>query len=62
MKHGTGQLTRSDGSRYRGTWQSNTVLGAGQATIVVGDPAKRDGLKKEVDSSSFKPNGLLMLL
>jgi len=53
MKHGTGQLTRSDGSRYRGTWQSNTVLGAGQATIVVGDPAKRDGLKKEVDSSSF---------
>ncbi len=48
MKHGKGKLLRPDGSTYTGTWEGGIVLGTGTVTFPVGDPAKKDGLPKQV--------------
>lgn len=53
MKQGEGKLMRPDGSVYLGTWDANTIVGMGRVQIPVGDPLKKDGLKKVISCKVF---------
>jgi hypothetical protein len=53
MKQGEGKLQRSDGSIYYGTWDAGVIIGKGRVLFPVGDPKKKDGLKKNITCKVF---------